>query len=109
MWRSFNPLNKAECVDCKMLFLCAGACAHKHLISGQNPCLSMKYNLKSRLLMYALTVGMISADEILVTGTSKLCRFANQIDNIHVGEKDASLRQKLCKAMYEEYVKTCLM
>ena len=64
MWRSFNPLNKAECADCKMLFLCAGACAHKHLISGQNPCLSMKHNLKSRLLMYALTVGMISADEI---------------------------------------------
>ena len=64
MWRSFDPRKKADCADCKMLFLCAGACAHKHLIFGQNPCLSIKYNLKSRLLMYALAMGMISADEI---------------------------------------------
>ena len=64
MWRSFNPLNKAECGDCQKLFLCAGACAHKHLISGQNPCLSMKHNLKNQLLMYALTVGIVSPDEI---------------------------------------------
>lgn len=63
-WIGFSPIDREECISCKVLSLCAGGCAHKHLVSKQSPCLSMKYNLKSKILMYAIVAGFVSVDEI---------------------------------------------
>ena len=46
---------------------------------------------------------LFSADEILVTSTSKLCRTVNMIDGIRVGENDKSKSEKICDFLYKEY------
>lgn len=50
---------------------------------------------------------MLSADEILITGTGKLCKKASEIDGLSVGGKDASLAKKIFQKMYEEYADFC--
>ena len=52
---------------------------------------------------------LISADEILITGTGKLCKRACIIDGISVGEKNTSLAKILCSKMYNEYAKFCII
>lgn len=47
---------------------------------------------------------LYSADEIFVTSTSKLCRTANRVNNIPVGEKDPENASKICNFLYKEYV-----
>lgn len=51
---------------------------------------------------------LLSADEILITSSSKLCKVANQIDGISVGGKDVRHASLLCKKMYEHYSLFCL-
>ncbi len=46
---------------------------------------------------------LFSADEIIVTSTSKLCRTANKINGIPVGEKDAINSSKISAFLYKEY------
>ena len=50
---------------------------------------------------------LYSADEILVTSTSKLCRRANRINGIPVGEKDAKAAHLICEFLYKEYYDFC--
>ncbi|MBQ8302951.1 MAG: aminotransferase class IV [Clostridia bacterium] len=50
---------------------------------------------------------LFSADEILVTSTSKLCRPVSFIDDISVGGKNALLADFLCRKIYEEYAIYC--
>ena len=51
---------------------------------------------------------MLSADEILVSGTSKLCRTVKLIDDTSVGGKSKELAYLLCRSLYAEYADFCL-
>ena len=51
---------------------------------------------------------MMSADEILVTSTTKLCKTVGYIDAVPVGGNDPYLASKICENMYKEYVDLCL-
>ena len=51
---------------------------------------------------------MTSADEILVTSTTKLCKTVGFIDTLPVGGKDTYLASKICENMYKEYLEFCL-
>ena len=48
---------------------------------------------------------MYSADEIIISSSSKLCRTVHQIDGISVGGKANELAQKLCREIYNDYEK----
>ena len=50
---------------------------------------------------------LFSADEILVTSTTKLCRSVDQIDSISVGGKNVALREYLTKKMFSKYTDYC--
>jgi D-alanine transaminase len=55
------------------------------------------------------TVGeMLSADEIVVTSTTKLCRTVGQINNLPVGGKNSHLAEKLSRKMYLQYKNLCI-
>ena len=51
---------------------------------------------------------MTSADEILVTSTTKLCKTVGFINAHPVGGKDTYLASKICENMYKEYLEFCL-
>lgn len=51
---------------------------------------------------------MTSADEVLVTSTTKLCKTVGFIDALPVGGKDTHLASKICENMYKEYLDFCL-
>lgn len=50
---------------------------------------------------------MLSADEILVTSTTKLCRITDTINRKKVGGKNTDLARNLCEAMYSDYKDFC--
>lgn len=50
---------------------------------------------------------MFSADEILVTSTSKLCRRVGKIDGISVGGGSPKVANDLCRKIYDEYLEFC--
>ena len=50
---------------------------------------------------------MFSADEIIVTSTSKLCRLVNEIDGLSVGGKSSQIAGELCRKVYDEYRNFC--
>lgn len=50
---------------------------------------------------------LFSADEILVTSTSKLCRTAGKINNMPVGQRDRLNAEKICDFLYKEYAEFC--
>lgn len=47
---------------------------------------------------------LYSADEVLITSTTKLCRRADIIDNISVGGKNTELAEFLRSRLYQEYL-----
>ena len=51
---------------------------------------------------------MLSADEILVTSTTKLTRTVRTINGLSVGGKSKFLAEKLCKKMFNQYKILCL-
>lgn len=53
------------------------------------------------------TKELFSADEILVTGTGKLCKRAKEINGIKVGGRSSSLVNLICSKMYKEYTDFC--
>lgn len=50
---------------------------------------------------------LLSADEILVTSTTKLCKTVNHIDNCPTGSKDPQKAKLLCDFLYSEFEKNC--
>ncbi len=50
---------------------------------------------------------LLSADEILVTSTTKLCKTADRIDNYSAGGKDPKKAKLLCDFLYSEFEKNC--
>ncbi len=69
----------------------------KHIIDACHklgiPCSEEKFNLSD----------MYSADEIIISSSSKLCRTAKQIDGISVGGKASELSEKIRLEVYKEY------
>lgn len=63
-WRSWTPFDNETCRECKLLPVCAGACAHKFVNNDQTlgeagslPCPSWKFQLKERLVLMAIRAG----------------------------------------------------
>lgn len=50
---------------------------------------------------------LFSADEVIVSSTTKLCKRVSHINNLPVGGKDSLLAKKISKAMYSEYSNFC--
>ena len=51
---------------------------------------------------------LVSADEILITSTTKLCKTVGFVDSFPVGGKDKALASKICEKMYKEYADFCI-
>lgn len=71
-WLNWSPFEVEECHECQILPVCAGACAYKMLYtadtSGETaglPCISWRYQIKSYLLMWAISKKMITLDDVL--------------------------------------------
>ena len=52
---------------------------------------------------------LFTADEVLLTSTTKLCRRASTIDGKAVGGKNKKMADFLCKCMLSEYFSTCFL
>lgn len=50
-WLNYNPLNKEECKECKLLPVCMGGCPYRALNSSKLQCDVQKYNLRNKLEM----------------------------------------------------------
>ncbi len=83
-WTKWTPFENVACKGCKILPSCTGSCAHKFVNSEQTlgeagslPCPSWKYQLKERLLMFAVKTGMIRHDDFrpedAITDTAEIC------------------------------------
>ena len=51
---SYNPFDKKECVECKILPICMGGCPHRGIecnTKTRGACISWKYNLKEMLVL----------------------------------------------------------
>lgn len=73
----------------------------EHLLSN---CIELGIDFEERPFS---TEELFSADEILVSGTGKLCKTVSHINNISVGGKAPCLAGVLCEKMYKEYVSFC--
>ncbi|MEV7525599.1 radical SAM protein [Streptomyces sp. NPDC091371] len=69
-WARWSPFEQAACRNCRLLPSCGGACAHKFVNPEQTageaaslPCPSWKYDIKRRLLTYAVANGLLSGAE----------------------------------------------
>jgi len=83
-WLSWTPFENAACRGCKLLPSCTGSCAHKFVNPGQTlgeagslPCPSWKYQIKERLLMFAVNKGMVREGEFqpgdVATDPAEIC------------------------------------
>lgn len=83
-WIDWTPFVNDTCRNCKILPNCSGACAYKFIHSQETrgeaavlPCPSWKYNIKERLVLRAVKMGAITADdydlEMIKTEPSELC------------------------------------
>ena len=69
-WLLWNPFEISDCRKCKILPNCAGGCGYKFLYSedakGEGatlPCISWKYNINEMLILRAVKLGIITADD----------------------------------------------
>ena len=85
-WLRWSPFDHPACRDCRLLPVCAGACAYKFLHAedtlgeaAELPCPSWKYNIKERLLLRAEKMGAIDPADIdrslpgVFTDPAELC------------------------------------
>ena len=83
-WLRWTPLGNAACKECKLLPSCTGACAHKFVNRNQTrgeaaslPCPSWKYQIKERLLTYALRTGIVRPEDCnlkdAITDPAEIC------------------------------------
>lgn len=82
-WLKWSPFESDECKSCKILPVCAGACAYKFIHSkdtlgeaAASPCISWKYNINEQLILRAVKLKIISCEDydldIIKTNPSKL-------------------------------------
>jgi len=69
-WLNWSPFESDECVSCKILPVCAGACAYKFIHStdtlgeaATSPCISWKFNINEQLILRAVKLGIISCED----------------------------------------------
>lgn len=69
-WMGWTPFANESCRNCRILPNCAGSCAFKFVHASDTrgeqatlPCPSWKYNLKERLVLRAIGMGAITADD----------------------------------------------
>ncbi|HPJ29789.1 MAG TPA: TIGR04463 family radical SAM/SPASM RiPP maturase [Methanothrix sp.] len=69
-WLFWNPFQDPRCKECKILPNCAGGCAYKFLYpddaKGEGsalPCISWRYNINEMLILRAIKMGFIKADD----------------------------------------------
>ena len=63
-WISCGLFTLPECRDCIILPNCTGGCSNNARNSLTTPCVSLKHNLKERLILYALDKKAISAENL---------------------------------------------
>jgi len=82
-WLRWTPFENDACRNCKILPVCAGACAYKFVHSYDTrgeaamlPCPSWKYNIKERLVLRAEKMNFITKDDyepdMIHTGPTEL-------------------------------------
>jgi uncharacterized protein len=64
-WLDYDPLHSPECGGCKFLANCAGGCANKARTGYSDPCVSLKYNMREMLTLYAVSKGEIKPEDVL--------------------------------------------
>ena len=83
-WLDWTPFENETCRNCRILPVCAGACAFKFVHAEETrgeaavlPCPSWKYNIKERLVVHAEQRGEIEAsdytEEMIRTDPAELC------------------------------------
>ena len=83
-WLSFTPFDNETCSSCKLLPMCAGACAFKTVHSDQQsgeaalPCPSWKFNFAEKMFMRAEQRGVVQKDD-WIEGTSNTMRGSHLI------------------------------
>ena len=63
-WISCGLFTMPECMECIILPNCTGGCSHNARNSLTTPCVSLKHNLKERLILYALDKKAISEENL---------------------------------------------
>ena len=80
----------------------------KHILPGiaREKIIAACHNLKIPVLEEPFTQeDLLSADEILISSTTKLCLGVNMVDGIAVGGKNAELRRKIYGELHKDLVK----
>lgn len=83
-WAEWTPFTNESCRGCRILPVCAGACAYKFVHpeaqrgeAATLPCPSWKYNLKERLVLKAEKMGAIGPEDYdvaaITTDPAELC------------------------------------
>lgn len=68
-WRSWTPFDNDICRDCRLLPMCAGACAFKTVHSDQQageaalPCPSWKFNFAEKMFLRAEQKGLVKRED----------------------------------------------
>lgn len=78
-WAAWSPFDNDVCRDCKLLPMCAGACAFKTVHSEQQsgeaalPCPSWKFNIAERMFLRAEQKGIVERADWIegVSGTTR--------------------------------------
>jgi uncharacterized protein len=89
-WTKWDPFVNAVCRQCKLLPSCTGSCAHKFVNSDQAcgeaaslPCPSWKYQIKERLVMFAVKTQMIRAEDYcerdVATDPLEICPYLDPV------------------------------
>lgn len=83
-WLAFTPFDNEVCRQCKILPMCAGACAFKTVHSDQQsgeaalPCPSWKFNIAEKMFLRAVQQGVVSRED-WIDGVSNTTRAGRRI------------------------------
>lgn len=83
-WAAFSPFDNDVCRDCRLLPMCAGACAFKTVHSEQQvgeaalPCPSWKFNFAEKMFLRAEQKGLVKRED-WIEGTSDTVRNERRI------------------------------
>ncbi|MDR3264699.1 MAG: radical SAM protein [Synergistaceae bacterium] len=70
-WTSGSLFSSGECDKCGILPNCTGGCAHKARNNLTTSCVSMKHNIRDRIVLYALSKNSISRDDLPKGGDAR--------------------------------------
>ncbi|MCC8166014.1 MAG: radical SAM protein [Planctomycetes bacterium] len=64
-WLDDSLFTMPECESCAILANCSGGCFNKAKMGYASPCISLKYNVKDRLVRFALSKDAIRTDDLV--------------------------------------------